>query len=211
MMKKIFITLLIFIGASLIALYVSNAIINNATQNKLTNNINEVPNKKVGLLLGTSKTLANGTKNIYFYNRIDAAEELFKSGKIKYIIASGDHSVSNYNEPEDMKEELIARGIPGEYIFLDYAGFRTLDSVIRSNAIFSQDDIIIISQKFHNERAIYLAEKNGLSAFGYNAKDVDIKAGLKTQMREYFARVKVFLDLLLNIEPKFYGEKININ
>lgn len=98
-------------------------------------------------------------------------------------------------------------GIPEQKIYLDFAGFRTLDSVVRAKEIFGQNSFIIISQKFHNERAIYLAQKNNIEAVGFNAKDVHQYAGIKTKIREYFARVKVFVDLFLGVEPKFYGEK----
>ena len=176
----------------------------------VTQNISKLPNEKVGLVLGTSKSLRNGSDNPYFFNRIEAAEELFKSGKIKYIIVSGDNSTENYNEPEDMQNELIARGIPKTKIFLDFAGLRTLDSVVRAKEIFGQTSFIIISQRFHNERAVYIAQKKGIEAYGYNAKDVSQKAGFKTNLREYFARVKVFLDLLFNVEAKFGGPKVVI-
>ena len=176
----------------------------------VTQNISKLPNEKVGLVLGTSKSLRNGSDNPYFFNRIEAAEELFKSGKIKYIIVSGDNSTENYNEPEDMQNELIARGIPKTKIFLDFAGLRTLDSVVRAKEIFGQTSFIIISQRFHNERAVYIAQKKGIEAYGYNAKDVSKKAGFKTNLREYFARVKVFLDLLFNVEAKFGGPKVVI-
>ncbi|MBT8180545.1 MAG: YdcF family protein, partial [Eudoraea sp.] len=101
-------------------------------------------------------------------------------------------------------------GIPAEKIYLDYAGFRTLDSMVRAKFIFGLDSVTVISQKFHNERAIYLAEKKGLKAIGFNAKGISGKQGIKVQFREYFARVKVFIDLLLNTQPRFYGDKIEI-
>ena len=176
----------------------------------VTQNISKLPNEKVGLVLGTSKSLRNGSDNPYFFNRIEAAEELFKSGKIKYIIVSGDNSTENYNEPEDMQNELIARGIPKTKIFLDFAGLRTLDSVVRAKEIFGQTSYIIISQRFHNERAVFLAQKKGIEAYGYNAKDVDKEVGFKTNFREYFARVKVFWDLFFGVNPKFGGSKVII-
>ena len=111
---------------------------------------------------------------------------------------------------QDFKEELVKRGIPEDRIFLDYAGFRTLDSVIRAKEIFGQEEITIISQEFHNERAIYLAGKNDIEAVGFNARDVSRRYGLKVQLREYLARTKVFLDILFEVEPKFLGEKIEI-
>lgn len=176
----------------------------------VTQSITKLPDEKVGLVLGTSKTLKSGNNNPYFFYRIDAAEELYKSGKIKYVIVSGDNSTQYYNEPEDMQNELIARGIPKTKIFLDYAGLRTLDSVVRAKEIFGQTSFIIISQRFHNERAVYLAQKKGIEAHGYNAKDVNKKAGLKTNLREYLARVKVFWDLLFGVDPKFGGSKVVI-
>ena len=101
-------------------------------------------------------------------------------------------------------------GIPKEKIYLDYAGFRTLDSMVRAKEIFGLNQVTIISQKFHNERAIYLAETKGLKAIGFNATDISGSEGYKVQLREYFARVKVFLDLLMNTQPRFYGEKVEI-
>jgi SanA protein len=174
-----------------------------------TGAITEVKSEKVGLVLGTAKYLSSGYENPYFFNRINAAVELYQSGKIKYILVSGDNSRKDYDEPGDMKEELMKKGIPEEFIFLDYAGFRTLDSVVRAKEIFGQNSIIVISQKFHNERAVFIANKHGIEAYGYNAKDVSFKDH-KTEIREIMARNKVFIDLLFSIEPKFYGEKIDI-
>ena len=125
-------------------------------------------------------------------------------------MVSGDNGSLYYNEPNVFKKDLIKGGIPAENIFLDYAGFRTLDSMVRAKAIFGLDNVTVISQKFHNERAIYLAEKKGLHAIGFNADGISLHQGLKVQLREYFARVKVFIDLALNTQPKFLGEKIEI-
>lgn len=172
--------------------------------------LEEIPKTKTALLLGTSKTLNNGQPNAYFYNRINAAVDLYKSGKIQYLIVSGDNSREDYNEPEDMQLTLMQYGIPEDRIFLDFAGFRTLDSVVRAKEIFGQKKLIIISQKFHNERAVFLARKNGIEAYGYNAKDVNKYAGLKTNTREYLAKAKVYWDLIFGVEPKFGGEKIQI-
>lgn len=165
---------------------------------------------KTGLLLGTGKFLNNGYENPYYTYRIRAANELLKSGKIKYLIISGDNSQKNYNEPEMMKQDLIKLGIDSTKLYLDFAGFRTFDSIIRAKEIFGQDSITIISQAWHNERAIFIAEKEGIAAIGFNAKDVNKRAGLKTQIREKLARVKVYFDYLFNTKPKFLGEKIEI-
>jgi len=171
--------------------------------------VNVNPNN-VGLLLGTSRNLKNGAQNDFFFNRIEAAVELFKIGKIKNIVISGDNSKIDYNEPADMKAELVKNGIPDSSIYLDYAGFRTLDAIVRARDIFGQNSFIVISQKFHNERAVYLARQFGINAFGYNAKEVLVYKGFKTKLREFFARDKMFLDLFFGVKPKFLGEKITI-
>lgn len=151
-LKKLLIWISVAILVIGIGVFWANDEIKEKSKPFISSKIENLPNEKVGLLLGTSKTTKNGYKNWYFYHRITAAEELFKSGKIKYIIVSGDNSQKNYNEPEDMKQELISRGIPAERIYEDFAGFRTLDSVVRAKEIFGQESFIVISQKFHNER-----------------------------------------------------------
>lgn len=170
----------------------------------------EIPENKVGLLLGTSKWLFNGHNNLYYIYRINATVELFESGKIKYVLISGDNGTKKYDEPTMMKKDLISRGIPKDKIFLDYAGFRTLDSVVRAKEIFGQESITIISQPFHTERAIFIAQNKGVKAVGFNAKDVTKKYGLKVQIREKLARVKMLIDLLIGVQPKFLGDKITI-
>ena len=202
---------MIFLGISVLFVWWANHKIETETKNFVSYDIQKLPNEKVGLLLGTSKILKSGWKNLYFFNRIDAAEQLYKSGKIKYILISGDNSTKDYSEPEDMQAELLKRGIPADKIVLDFAGFRTLDSVVRAKEIFGQNSFIIISQKFHNERAIFLARKYGIEAYGFNAIDVNKYFGFKTKVREYFARAKVFVDFLLGVEPKFGGEKVEIS
>lgn len=207
--KLLYITLSIAaLGA--ISMVVCNQIIKKHAESKIYATTDIIPQNKVGLLLGTSPKLKNGNNNLYFDYRILATCELYETGKINYILISGDNRRDDYNEPEEMKKALMQKGIPENVIYLDYAGFRTLDSVIRSKEVFGQDSLTIISQRFHNERAIYLAEKYGITAIGYNAKDVDAYAGLKTNIRELFARVKVFIDLSINKQPHFLGEKISI-
>lgn len=188
----------------------SNYTIARAAENKTFNDVNAIKKSKIGLLLGTSKYYKDGGLNLYFKYRIDAAVTLYRNGKIDFILVSGDNSSKYYNEPQTFKKELIKRGIPEAVIFLDYAGFRTLDSVIRAKAIFGQSDITVISQQFHNERAIYIAQKKGIKAVGFNAKDIGGTNGLKVKLREYFARTKAFLDIILHVEPKFYGKEIKI-
>lgn len=210
MLKKITITVLLLLIVSGFALYFCNRKVENASEGKLFSDASAIPFSKVGLLLGTSKYLNNGYINYYYTYRVQAAVELIKSGRIKYIIVSGDNSRQTYDEPTQMRTDLMAAGIDSTIIFLDYAGFRTFDSVIRAKAIFGQDSLTIISQPFHNQRALFIAEKEGIHAIGFNAKDVNKQAGIKTQLREKFARVKVFLDYIFGKKPKFLGEKVPI-
>lgn len=198
----------IIITALFILLFIINQKVEKETQKSIFSDTQTIPYNKVGLLLGTSKYLATRTINPYYQYRIDAAVALYQAGKIDLILASGDNSTIYYNEPTTIKKDLIKRGIPAERIYLDYAGFRTLDSIIRSNKIFGQESITVISQQFHNERAVYIAQKKGITAIGFNAQDVPPPYGTKTQVREKFARALMVFDLLFKTEPKFFGEKI---
>lgn len=185
--------------------------VSNKADPYLTNNPNKLPQTKVAVLLGTSPYLTNGDKNMYFKYRMDAATELYESGKVSYILVSGDNAHRNYNEPQAMEEALIKRGIPKDHIILDYAGFRTLDSMVRAQKVFGQQKFIVVSQKFHNERAIYIARNKGIEAYGYNATDVGASYGLTTRIREVLARTKMMLDLyVLRTKPHFLGNKITI-
>ena len=189
----------------------ANSSVTKTAKSFITDDIDKVAATRVGLLLGTSKHVKSGKLNDYFFNRIDATVALFNKGKIKSVIISGDNGSIYYNEPMDMKKELVKNGIPDSVITLDYAGFRTLDAVVRAKEIFGQDTFLIISQKFHNERAVYLARHYGINAFGFNAKEVRAYKGFKTQVREIFARDKMFLDLIFGVKPKFLGPKEKIN
>lgn len=208
-MKKFKLFLLLF-AFIVFAVIITNYMITYQAKNHIYDSVSEVPKNKVGLLLGTSKFLSNGNVNLYYTYRINAAVALYKADKIEFILVSGDNGSVSYDEPTTFKADLVAQGIPEDKIFLDYAGFRTLDSVIRAKEIFGQDSITIISQQFHNERAIYLSKHNDINAVAFNAKDVQGRYGLKVQLREYLARAKASIDVLFNVEPKFLGDKIEI-
>lgn len=191
--------------------FICFSVVKNNAENRLYSDVKQIPHNKVGLLLGTAPVTPWGVHNNYYDYRINAATELFKAGKIDYILVSGDNHSTDYDEPSCMRDSLMVRGIPKDKIILDYAGFRTLDSVVRAKEIFGQDSITIISQQFHNERALYLAKHYGIEAVAYNAKDVEYwKKKLKIHGREYLARVKMFIDLYTGKKPKFLGEKIKI-
>jgi SanA protein len=188
----------------------ANYRIESKTRPFIKSEVSELPACKTALLLGTSKILKHQQVNQYFYRRINATVDLYKSGKIKYIIVSGDNSTDNYNEPADMKKDLVKNGVPDSVIYLDYAGFRTFDSMVRAKEIFGQDSLIVVSQEFHNQRAVFIAQKIDMVAYGYNAEDVDASIGFKTRFREFFARAKVFWDVYTGAQPHFLGEKIKI-
>lgn len=174
--------------------------------------IHSLPDNKVGIVLGTSARLRNGQTNLYFHYRMKAAAELYHSGKVKYLLVSGDNGTKAYNEPRAMRKALIKLGVPDSVIYADYAGFRTLDSVVRCYKVFGQSSFTVISQDFHTKRAIYIAREKGINAVGYTARDVSTTAGIKVKLREMLARVKAILDVnILNIEPRFLGEEITIS
>ncbi|GFD76778.1 protein SanA [Tenacibaculum sp. KUL113] len=211
-MKRKKVAIIFLLGCLLVvtSIYVSNKVIINNAEGKLFNSTENISKNKVGLLLGTVKYLSDGRINLYYQFRLNAAVELYKAEKIDFILVSGDNGSEGYDEPTDFKNDLIESGIPESKIYLDYAGFRTLDSMVRVKEIFGQTSVTIISQQFHNERALYLANHFDIEAIGYNARGVSGKKAMKVQLREYLARVKVFVDILLNVNPKFLGEPVEI-
>lgn len=185
-------------------------VVNVATSSQLYNDINQIPKNRVGLLLGTAKynDKSKNIINVYYQHRIDAAVALYMAGKIDFVIVSGDNSTLYYNEPLLMKQDLIARGVPAKCIYMDNAGFRTLDSILRCRDVFRQRSFTIISQRFHNQRAVYIANHKNVQTVAYNAEDGD--SFWDVAIREKMARVKMMLDLLLNKQAKLYGDDIEI-
>ena len=135
------------------------------------------------------------------------------AGKVKAIVVSGDNGRKSYDKPTQMRDDLVKAGVPSKYIQLDYAGFRTLDSIVRAKAIFDLEDYIIVSQKFHLERAIYIAHAKEQKVLGFVAKDFSNTIWAKRmRRRELLARIKAVLDVdILGVEPKFYGKKVLVN
>ena len=172
--------------------------------------VSYVPKERVGILLGCNR-LAPGGVNLFYLNRIKATVELYNSGKIERVLISGDHGREGYNEPEDMKYNLMQAGIPEAHITLDYAGFSTLDSMIRAHKVFQLESFTVISQSFHCERAIFIAKGQGIKVQGFAAKDVSGAGLLYSGLREKLARVKAFLQVyILHSDPKFLGESIRV-
>jgi len=170
-----------------------------------------VPPRHVGLVLGCSRLLADGRRNTFFDNRMLAAAQLFGAGKVDYLIVSGDNHSHDYDEPKDMKEALVRAGVPDSRVYCDYAGFRTLDSVIRVRAVFGQTSVVVVSQGFHNQRAIFIARHAGVDAIGLNAPEVDAYNSFMTRCREVLARANTLPDLFVfRRGPRFLGERVSL-
>lgn len=200
-LSSIFIALVVFIVHC-------NYEVVSASRGRTYDNIESLPYNRVGVVLGTSKYIVGGGLNRYYENRMKAARDLFFRGKVDYLLVSGDNALIEYNEPMRMKKSLVKLGVPEEKIYLDYAGFRTLDSVVRAREVFGLEKFTVISQKFHNERAIYIGEKFGIDIVAYNAENPN---KTKIKRREVLARVKACLDVsILDTQPKFLGDRIYI-
>lgn len=172
--------------------------VRNAANNKIYSKVEVVPHRKVALLLGTNPIGRTGRRNQFFLRRLDATEALYKAGKIDKILISGAaHPENNYDEPAEMMRQLIERGVPQNVFILDKEGFRTINSVVRAKEVFGVDSVLIISQKFHNERALFLAKHKGLDAIAYNATNTSSKSWRRKMFaRELLARVKAVLEIL---------------
>ncbi len=201
--------LVVLVSLSVVIMGV-NYVVEYSTRGQVFSEIDAVPKNKVGILLGTAKykDKSKNIVNLYYQYRIDAAVALYMAGKVDYIIVSGDNSTDYYNEPRQMKQDLMARGVPGQRIYMDNGGFRTLDSILRCRDVFGQYSFTIISQRFHNQRAVYIANHKNLKTVGFDALDGD--SFWDVVIREKLARVKMMLDLLLNKQAQVYGNRIEI-
>jgi SanA protein len=207
MNEKKMITLLVLMLGALSLPLVIDIYISITTRNRMYRDVSAIEPRRAAVVLGTSK-YAFGRNNLYYEYRLDAVAELWNNDKVDAVLVSGDNSRRDYNEPHLMKQDLVARGVPGEYITLDYAGFRTLDSVVRASTVFMLDDFIVVSQPFHCQRAIYIADTRNIRAVAYGAKPVGGALGAKVRLREVLARTKAMLDLhLLNVQPRYLGKQ----
>lgn len=205
-MKKIIRTIVFIISVTFLLLLFLNIWIVSSTDDRIFQSLEDVPGNRVGLVLGTSKSVKGG-ENIYFKERVDAAADLFHNGKITHILVSGDNRTKYYNEPQDMYKALKSRGVPDSSITLDFAGFRTLDSVVRCIRIFGQTRFTIITQRFHGHRTLFIADYHRAEAVVFAASGPEI-VNQKVSLRELVARQLAVFDLyILNKQPKFLGEK----
>jgi SanA protein len=183
-----------------------------STRDRVYDDLEKLPQHRVALVLGTSHRLASGGSNPFFDERMETAAVLYRLGKIDHFILSGDNRTQYYNEPRAMQKALISLGVPDSAITLDYAGLRTLDSVVRSKKIFGQNKITIITQPFHSYRAVFISNYYDIDAVAMAAEEPGLGISFKVLVREYFARTKAVLDLyVLKTDPQFLGEKEGLN
>ena len=183
--------------------------INKKTEAYIYDRVEELPSTYTALVLGAS-VRRNGELSTMLRDRVESALLLYNKGKIKRFLVSGDNRTTNYNEPVAMKKYLLERGVPEEDIFMDFAGFDTYDSVYRASYIFEVDSAIVVSQRFHLPRAVYIARSMGLNFYGYNGDRREYELESRNRFREVAANVKAWIELLINKEPHFKGDKIPI-
>jgi len=195
MVKKVTWGLIYALCLIALAVVVSNIWVVWSTSDKVFSDYRLLPDNTVALVLGTSNKLTDGSPNPYFENRIKTAASLYKGGKVTHFLLSGDNRSKYYNEPMEMKKALVKQGVPDSVITLDYAGLRTLDSIVRSKEIFGQDKITIITQPFHCNRALFISRFYHIDAVAIQAVEPSPEAMVKVYVREYFARTKAIIDL----------------
>ena len=194
------------LGCSLLTMLAINGWVVGATRDRLIDDIGRLATHDVGVVLGTSPYTRSGNRNLLFRHRMLAAAELYAAGKVRHLLVSGANPDRTYNEPRKMYQALRRLGVPDAAITLDFAGFRTLDSILRANRIFGLDRFVVISQRFHAYRALFIARHQGLDAVAYIRPEEDRRQPLRTEAREYLARVKAVADLfVLFTRPRFYG------
>jgi SanA protein len=197
-----------FFSLLIMAVVASNIWVVWSTSDKVFSDYHQIPANPVALVLGTSNKLTDGSPNPYFENRIKTAGALYREGKVTHFLLSGDNRSVYYNEPMEMKKALIKEGVPDSVITLDYAGLRTLDSIVRSKEVFGQDRITIITQPFHCYRALFISRFYHIDAVAIQAIEPSPEAMIKVYVREYFARTKAIIDLyVLRTAPRHLGEK----
>lgn len=164
------------------------------TKERTFSQVSKIPHRSCALVLGTSPKMKSGKANPYFIARMRATATLFHHGKIKKIIVSGEKS-PNYNEPKAMKQYLVYQeGVTESIIYEDTEGFSTKESILRCKEVFGENNIIIVSQGYHNLRALFFARNHNMNALGYDAQDVTKNESFyRNHTREILARVQAIM------------------
>ena len=194
----------------IVLLLASNLWVVWSTRDKVYSDLESLPANDVAVVLGTSNKLINGSPNPFFEYRIKTAVALYVAGKIRHLIVSGDNRTRYYNEPLEMKRALVKAGVPDSVITLDYAGLRTLDTIVRCKEVFGQDNVTIVTQPFHCYRALFISDYYHMNAVAVMAEEPVLESNV--YFREYFARAMAILDLyVLKTPPRHLGEKESLN
>ncbi|HQJ41062.1 MAG TPA: ElyC/SanA/YdcF family protein [Exilispira sp.] len=194
--KKIIKNILCTIIILVVLFFTFDMYVSISSNKKIYKDLNSLPDKEYGVLLGTSKYTKNGKINVFYKNRIDAAKDILINDKISRIIASGDNRNFRYNEPMKMQQDLVKSGISEDRVIIDPDGFRTLYSMLNIAKKYNIKEAIIVSQRFHLQRAIFIGKFLGLELIGYEAKNVSGMANIKIQVRERGARLKMIFDIV---------------
>ncbi len=211
-LRKFFLIGLISVALATVGVLALNEWIVRSTRAAVFTDMNALPPNDVALVLGTGKLLrGSGKINPHFRKRVEAAAALYHAGKVKHLLLSGDNHIAGYDEPTDMAEALMALNVPPSAMTLDYAGFRTLDSVVRAKKVFGQSQVTIVTDDFHAARSVFLARHEGLNAVAFCSAKVSTRFSARSRVREVGARVKAALDVhVLNTKPHFLGEPVEI-
>lgn len=196
----------LLIAAVIILMFMATIAVRINASGKTYDDVDLIPHNRVGILLGSGPQYKNGDVSYTFKNRMTAAAELYHHGKIDKIVATGGDFIyeGGSDQPIAMRDSLIKLGVPEDKIILDYEGIRTFNSVLKAKEIYGLDSVTFISQADHNCRSIWLAEHFGISAIGYNAKENEVLSRkIGDDVHEYPARVKMFIDILTGLHPKF--------
>lgn len=195
--------------ATSVLLRVCDRLVSDRASGYLYDDIDHLPANRVGVVLGTSRYTRDGLPNGHYLRRLEAVAELLNAGKIRYILVSGDNATRYYDEPSRMRADLIAMGVSADHIYRDYAGFRTLDSVVRARKVFGLESFTVISQSYQNERAIFIAREHGIKAIAYNAPGKFPDSDYSSRIRETLARLLAVLEVCwFNTQPQFLGKSI---
>ena len=196
-MKKFLVFITIMIVICLLIVIACQIVVKHSAKGRLYDDVDEIPHREVGLLLGTNPLGRSGRPNQFFFRRIDATVAMYEAGKVDRIIISGARRGDEYDEPEAMREALVNRGVPDSILILDGEGFRTIASIKWAKEVFGADTLTIISQQFHNERALFLAQHFGMDTVAYNAANTSSRKWRIIMMgRECLSRVKAVAEVV---------------
>ena len=210
-MKKIF-KMIIIIAAVCITLVLSiNFYVVRTTKENIIKENNYSSLKDVDCILILGAGIWGDSPSPMLQDRLEEGIKLYNEGVAQKIIMSGDHGRKNYDEVNIMKEYATQKGVPSEDIFMDHAGFSTYESIYRAKEIFDADNIVIVTQEYHLYRALYIADKLDISAYGVNSDPRKDSRQVYRELREIIARNKDFINCILKPKPTYLGETIPIS